>query len=147
MKESESDDIDKILFKLENFGNSNREHWAEGQAFIKHWVFDWFGGYFPWICAADAELNSRIEQFIQLKKIPIILMRRRIHDSNLTISPKTNMKSKLRAWYIYHIRNISRKINNINDAVIITVVDDYDEIFPDTCLRNNDEFYFNHLNI
>ena len=74
-------------------------------------------------------------------------MRRRIHDSNLTISPKTNMESKLRAWYIYHIRNISRKINNINDAVIITVVDDYDEIFPDTCLRNNDEFYFNHLNI
>ena len=72
-------------------------------------------------------------------------MRRRIHDSNLTISPKTGMKSSIRNWYTNYVRTISRKINNINDAVIIKVVDDYDEIFPDTCLRSNNEFYFNYL--
>ncbi len=147
MKESESDDIDKILFKLENFGNSNREHWAEGQAFIKHWVFDWFGGFLPWICAGDSEFHKRTHKFIISKKIPILLMKRRIHDSNLTISPKTGIDSDIRHWYSNYIKKISEKIKNINEAVVIKVVDDYDEIFPDSCLRINDIFYFNNLNI
>ena len=147
MEESESDDIDKIVFKMENFGYSKEKQWACGQFLIKHWVFDWFGGFLPWPCSGDIELHVRIDKFIKLKNIPKILMRRRIHNSNLTVSSKTGMKSNLRRWYTNYVRNISRKIKNINDAIIIKVVDDYDEIFPDTCLRNNDEIYFNNLNI
>ena len=147
MKESESDDIDKIWFQLKNFGYSTQIQWAQGQFLMKHWVFDWFGGFLPWICAADAELHYRIDRFINFKKIEIILMKRRIHTSNLTNSPKTGMSSKLRLWYINYMNNISKQIKNINEAVIIKVVDDYDEIFPDTCLSSNDEFYFNNLNI
>ena len=138
MKESESDDIDRIWFKMENFGYSTEKKWAFGQFWIKHWVFDWFGGFLPWICAGDAEFHARTNKYIKSKKIPIILMKRRIHDSNLTVSPKTGMGSNIRLWYSNYITNISEKIKNINDAVIIKVVDDYDEIFPDTCLRNND---------
>ena len=141
MKESESDDFDKIWFKMENFGYSTEKKWAYGQFLIKHWVFDWFGGFLPWICAADAEFHTRTNKFIKSKRIPIILMKRRIHDSNLTVSPKTGMGSNIRLWYSNYIEEIKEKIKTINDAVVIKVVDDYDEIFPDTCLRN-DEFFF-----
>ena len=147
MKESESDDIDKISFKMENFGFSKGKKWAYGQFLIKHWVFDWFGGFLPWICAGDAEFHTRTGKFIISKKIPIILMKRRIHNSNLIKSPKTGMNSNIRLWYSNYIKNISEKIKNINEAVVVKVVDDYDEIFPDSCLRSNDMFYFNNLNI
>lgn len=147
MQESEFDDIDKIWFKMQNFGYSSEKKWAYGQFLLKHWVFDWFGGFLPWICSGDAEFHARTEKFIKSKRVPIILMKRRIHDSNLTILPKTGMASNIRLWYSNYIKNITEKITNINDAVIIKVVDDYDEIFPDTCLKNNEEFYFNNLSI
>ena len=57
-------------------------------------------------------------------------MKRRIHDSNLTTSPIIGHGTKIRVLHADYINNISRKIININDAIIIKVVEDYIEIFP-----------------
>ena len=131
MKESESKNYDRIFFKTKNFGkNSNTIIWAEGQIFMKHWVFDYFGGFMPWRCGADTEFIIRVDQFINVEKINIILFKRRIHDSNLIVQKKTKYNSKLRKLHSTYINKISKNINNINDAVIIKIINNYYEIFP-----------------
>ena len=129
MKEMEKGNIDKVKFLMENFGDSNLIRYAAGQFLIKHWVIDYFGGFMPWICEADAEFYVRTEKFIVVKNVPIILMMRRIHENNLTINKNTNSASFVRKWNQFYLESFSRKITNINDAVIIRVVGDYKEIF------------------
>ena len=129
INESKFYNYDRIYFKGKNFGNSNTIFWAEGQIFIKHWVFDYFGGFMPWICSADSEFIIRVDQFINVKQINIVLFKRRIHNSNLTVQKKTKLGSKFRYQYVYYINQVSRNISNINDAVIIKIVDNYYEIF------------------
>ena len=128
MKEMEKGNIDKVKFLMENFGDSNLIRYAAGQFLIKHWVIDYFGGFMPWICEADAEFYVRTEKFIVVKNVPIILMMRRIHENNLTINKNTNSASFVRKWNQFYLESFSRKITNINDAVIIRVVGDYKEI-------------------
>ena len=128
MKEMENKNIDKVKFLMENFGNSNLIRYAAGQFLIKHWVFDYFGGFMPWICEGDAEFYVRTDQFLTVKYVPIILMKRRVHDNNLTVNKKTNYQSYVRKWNQLYLESYSRKIQNINDAVIIKVVGDYKEI-------------------
>ena len=135
INESEFYDYDRILFKAKNFGkDSETILWAEGQIFMKHWVFDYFGGFMPWRCSADSEFIIRVDQFINVKKIDIILFKRRIHDSNLTVQKKTKYKSKFRNLHFRYINKISKNINNINDAVIIKVINNYYEIFPNSTI-------------
>ena len=71
MNEIEKNYFDKLNFNMKNFGNETNVIWADGQFLIKHNVFDWFGGFMPWICAADTEFDFRIRKFIQLKKLKI----------------------------------------------------------------------------
>ena len=97
---------------------------------MKHWVFDYFGGFMPWRCAADTEFIKRVGKFIKFKKLKKILFRRRIHDSNLTVQKKSRIKSVFREWHINYINKVTKKIKNINDAVIIKIVNNYKEIFP-----------------
>ena len=128
MKESENENIDSIKFLMEDFGLSTSIRYTFGQFLIKHWVFDYFGGFMPWICEGDAEFYVRTDQFLTVKYVPIILMKRRVHDNNLTVNKKTNYQSYVRKWNQLYLESYSRKIQNINDAVIIKVVGDYKEI-------------------
>jgi len=136
MEKSESEDVDRIMFKCQNFGkNSDHIGWASGQIFMKHWVFDYFGGFMPWRCEGDGEFSNRVDKFLTVIRIPIILMKRRIHDSNLTVAKKTALHSVFRKWHENYRLNISLNIKNINDAVIIKIVDDCQEIFPSTIIK------------
>ncbi len=135
MKESESKNYDMILFKGINFGKKKfkkKKFLAEGQVFMKHWVFDYFGGFMPWRCAADSEFITRVGKFIKIKKLNKILFKRRIHESNLTIQKKTKYKSVYRKLHINYINNVSKNIKNINNAVIIKIINNYNEIFPNS---------------
>ena len=53
MKETENENIDSIKFLMEDFGKGNKIDWTYGQFLIKHWIFDYFGGFMPWICSSD----------------------------------------------------------------------------------------------
>jgi glycosyltransferase involved in cell wall biosynthesis len=135
MEKAESEDVDRIMFLCQNFGNSNNIIWANGQIFMKHWVFDYFGGFMPWRCEGDGEFVNRVDKFLTVVKIPTILMERRIHDSNLTVKKKIGLNSVFRAWHRNYRFNISLNIKNINDAVIIKIVNDFQEIFPNTTIK------------
>ena len=92
MKESESKNYDRIFFKTKNFGKESETIlWAEGQIFMKHWVFDYFGGFMPWKCSADTEYIFRVDKLLNVEKINVILFKRRIHDSNLTVQKKNSL--------------------------------------------------------
>ena len=135
INESEFYNYDRIYFKGKNFGkNSEKILWADGQIFMKHWVFDYFGGFMPWRCAADTEFIFRVDQFINVEKINIILFKRRIHQSNLTVQKKTKMESNFRKLHSRYIKTVSTNINNVNDAVIIKIINNYYEIFPNSTI-------------
>ena len=135
MNESESSDVDRIMFKSKNFGNNSTSiGWAVGQIFMKHWVFDYFGGFMPWKCEGDREFINRIDQFLIIKHINKVLMKRRIHDSNLTVNNETGLYSIFRRWHKSYRINVSMKIKNINQAVIIKTIDNYYEIFSDSII-------------
>jgi hypothetical protein len=70
---SNSDKVDLIKFKFKNFGNNEDVDWALGQIFVKHDVFDWFGGFMPWPCSADDEFFFRIENYLVYQYIDKII--------------------------------------------------------------------------
>ena len=112
---------EKIEFLMLNFGNLRNETYeiAVGQFLLKHWVFDLFGGFMPWICGADSELQFRTDQFLKIKLINKILMKRRIHSSSLTNKNETNYTSTIRKSYIKYIDDYSKNITKIENAIII----------------------------
>ena len=76
---------------------------------MKHWVFDYFGGFLPWKIAADTELTTRIEKFVKFKKLNKVLFKRRIHDINLNVQKKSKIKSVFRKWHINYIKKFQKK--------------------------------------
>ena len=93
-------------FKVENNNviHTGYRRYAAGVIFYKKSVFDVFGGYRTWKCAADSELIQRIEKRIKIKKINKILFERRIHTKSLSNDNKTRVGSDLRVGYHKKIR-------------------------------------------
>ena len=123
---------------MEDFGRGDKIDWRYGQFLIKHCIFD-YGTFMPWICSYQ-EFFERLKFLLILKKISMILMKRIIHNNNLTINSKTSFGSKIRNWQIQYINYISRTIDNVNDAIIIQVIGDFYEVFP-KCLNGNILFF------
>jgi len=132
MNESEKNDIDKLNFNMKNFGRNKKKKKSGGQFLLKHNVFDWFGGFLPWICAADGEFEYRIHRFIIMKSLNQILFYRRVHSNSLTKKKSSNYHSLLRKALLFRVVHISSKIQNFDEAVINTVVNQYYEVFTNT---------------
>lgn len=78
--------------------------YAEGVFSIDKQLFYELGGFKPWRCAADTEFLQRTNGLeIGFNIMKNIAFYRRIHDKNLTISPKTGLKSDLRKEYTEQI--------------------------------------------
>ena len=105
-----------VRFKMKNFGMNSDVSVATGQIYMKHSVFDEFGGYRPWICAADTDFKKRIGVFVKVKVLDKVLMRRRVHGASLTKSKETDGKSKIRSEYAKKIA--AMVIRSKRDAVI-----------------------------
>ena len=122
---------DMITFKMKNFNimtnNTNIED-AYGQFMIKHWVFDYFGGFMPWKCGADEEFKIRVFKFIKILSLKDVLFLRQIHSESLTRSKKTNYSSKERKKKKNYIKKITNKIKNLKQARIDKVTYDFYEI-------------------
>ena len=66
MNESESENPDRIMFMKENFQNIRRQYFGHmNKFFMKHQVFDNFGGFMPWRCEGDSEFFN-IDNFISV---------------------------------------------------------------------------------
>lgn len=118
---------DVVRFKMQNFGKNTITNMACGQIYMKHDIFDEFGGYQPWKCNADSEMEKRVHKFVNLLKIQEVLLRRRIHDTNLTVAKDTNFQSSLRRKYISYVLKLH--VKSRKEAVINKVTNTFTEIY------------------
>lgn len=118
---------DTVHFNYQNFGRKTNVQKSCGQVYMKKSIFEKFGGYKPWVCSGDAELECRIRNLTKDLYLKDILFKRRVHDSNLTVAADTNMRSTLRKKYLAQIR---RDIKKESEAIIDCQTNDYEEVFP-----------------
>ena len=128
----EKGDADFVNFKMENFGRRRGKQMAGGQIWVKHSIFDKFGGYMPWSCSADTEFEIRLKKFVKRKLISKVLFKRRIHTENLTVKKETNFASKVRKKNLSYCNKVSAKIMSADKAVIKRITNKYIEVQPDT---------------
>lgn len=126
-------DCDMLRFNMQNFGLKTNIQQAWGQHAIKRSVFDKFGGYQPWPCAADAEMTKRLGKFINIKLIPDVLFMRRMHRESLTCKPGElqlygGKEGSVREKYKKIVTDMH--INKESEAIINCVTSDFVEIFP-----------------
>jgi glycosyltransferase involved in cell wall biosynthesis len=110
---------------------------------IKKSVFLEMNGFEPWICASDGDFFWRIQsnkyKISQSKDVNIFYRR---HDTNLTSSLSTGMKSQLRKKY-HEIKNdkikrgLSQPLEKLNTSNFLIVNDEFIENY-----RNNNENFF-----
>ena len=122
---------DFVQFKMKNFNVITKKSYlqeAYGQFMMKHWVFDYFGGFLPWKCSADEEFKKRVRKFIKVLTLNEPLLIRNIHPNSLTQSNATNFQSNERKKNLLYIRKKTIKINNFEQARIKKIINDYYEI-------------------
>lgn len=135
----EKGDADFINFKMENFGRRKGTQMAGGQIWVKHSVFDKFGGYMPWTCSADTEFEMRLKKFVKRKTINRVLFRRRIHTENLTVKKDTNFSSSVRKKNLNYCNKVSSKIQSADKAVIKKITNKYIEVLPTTVYESHND--------
>ena len=69
----EKGNCDLVRFKMKNFGLRNSIEEACGQIWLKHEIFDHYGGYIPWLCSGDAKFNIRLANIVKVYKIKTVL--------------------------------------------------------------------------
>ena len=119
---------DMIRFKMKNFNIKTSETSLEdayGQFLIKHWIFDYFGGFMPWKCGSDDEFITRIKNFINVLFLNEVLFIRKIHSESLTQSNETNFFSSERKNKFIYIEKITKKIKTLKEAKIEKVISSY----------------------
>lgn len=114
---------DIIQFYYKNFSSDKSIKQSKGLAHgvicANKKIFNAYGCYMPWKCAADTELLTRLNKFAIIKDIPKILFYRRIHSQSLTQNRITDMKSKIRQEYKNYIKTSSAltpKIETVTSA-------------------------------
>jgi len=122
---------DFVQFKMKNFNVITKKSFlqeAYGQFMMKHWVFDYFGGFLPWKCSADEEFKKRVRKFIKVLTLNESLLIRNIHPKSLTQSNETNFSSKERIKNLLYIKKNTSQIKTFEQARIIKIINDYYEI-------------------
>lgn len=102
------------------------KHWqsnAYGCVLITKDLFERYGGYKPWICAADKELAIRMEQVAKCGFSKKAMYYRTIRNDSLQFSPETCMTSPIRLKYHEYIDTQS-----VNNLIIECVTNSYKEI-------------------
>jgi glycosyltransferase involved in cell wall biosynthesis len=129
IEEVMSIDADLVRFKFFMYFNKNtpirkfHAH-ANGVYRIKKTVFDVFGGYQPWLCAADTEFLQRFRQYGKFKEVSLNkeLFLYRQHNESLTRKiPFSSNSLRLK----YHAMFRGKTYNNF---MIEPVTGEYDMI-------------------
>ena len=99
---------DLITYNFQNFGNQNNSGWACGSHALSKKIFNKYGGYQAWRCAADYDFLTRMQGIVKTKHLNLTYLRR-VHENSLEFSEETNMKSKIREEYHKYIKNETKK--------------------------------------
>lgn len=124
----EKDDANFVNFQLTNFGKRSGTNKACGQVYMKHTLFDKVGGYLPWTCSADSELEMRIRGIAKIKYIKKPLFKRRAHGGNLTMRKDTGYRSTLRMANMRYAMSHKNGFINKQDAVAVLITNEFTEI-------------------
>lgn len=132
-----------VRYYLQNFGDNTISGIAWGTIYITKEMFLKYGGFRPWICAADSELYFRLYYYENLKTIKDILMDRRCHSESLTKSKKTGYHSDIRKPY----QEIVKKMKNhpVENPYIECEVNTYKEIFCDNVNEKAQDEYIKSI--
>lgn len=83
---------------------------ADGVMYIEKNLFISINGYYPWKCAADTEINNRLnKRGIQTYRSSLHCFDRRMHQNNLTRKIDTNFQSPIRKEYSRLIQELRGK--------------------------------------
>ena len=119
-------DADYVRFSFRTFGETRSYMGtAYGAVMLKKWVFLKYGGYMPWICAADYELHERLKKYVPVKLSSVGYLRRLHGTDSLQYAPETGMKSEIRKKYHDYVNSVSPIKPKIG-----CVVNTFTEYFP-----------------
>ena len=124
----EKGDGDMVYFQYVNFGRKGGTSKTCGQIWVRHSIFDEFGGYIPWTCSGDAEFEVRVSKFAKKKFIKKVLMKRRLHGQNLTMRKDTCYHSILRGDNMDYLFNVKNSKIDKKDAIVVTFTNTFTEI-------------------
>lgn len=115
---------------------------AIGQHGMTKEFFKKYGGYRPWICAADKELLERTKNLCTEVFLSNTHLIRKTIPTSLTNAKETKYpSSEIRKQYHEFMDN--EVINCEEDAIITTVVNEYEEITSDIFEFDKDEYMQN----
>lgn len=99
-----------VAFVRMGFQNTNETKGrgaSYGSIIVRKDVIMRYGGYLPWICAADYELATRIGAVERFALITNVCFLRRVREDSLQYSKNTGMNSPIRAKYHEYVKNES----------------------------------------
>lgn len=133
---------DVQIFRFAYLNNKwKTTHNSFGQHFIKKHIFEKFGGYRDWKCAADYDFILRIYKFCRYKYLKDnYLFYYRVSNNSLTHTDKTGMKSKYRQR-LHNFIN-SQNYENENNAKIECITNDFKEINSNINKYQQDNYMF-----
>lgn len=106
-------DCEIITYNYQNFGDQNNSGWACGSHALSKKIFNKYGGYQAWRCAADYDFLVRMNGIVKDKHLNLTYLRR-VHKNSLEFSEETNMKSKIRQEYHNYIKTETKQHRIIN---------------------------------
>lgn len=145
MKEGAGADI--VNFQLINFGKRSGINKACGQVFIRHSFFDRIGGYLPWTCSADSELECRVKGLAKTKFIKKVLLRRRVYGGNLTSKKETGYRSTLRMANMRYVNLHRSGYKSQQEAVVVKLTNNFTEITSSSTVPHVSKFPFPKMDV
>lgn len=145
MVETFMENSDKCDIQVARFAYLNNK-WKTtrvgiGQQFVKKSIFEKYGGYRNWECAADYDFVTRISKFVKLKKLnDKYLFYYRSHNQSLTHTDKTGLKSELRKQLHEFIDN--QDYENEENVKIKCITNTYKEIYSNIHEYNQDSYMY-----
>lgn len=120
-----------FLRKVNEHNKRRSKTFSKGTILIPKEIFNKFGGYMPWMCAADDELLVRLNHFVPVKQLDKFLFTYIQYPTSLTNNSATSMRSQLREEYHKHTDNVSALITEEKDAIIQMETNTYKQLNPE----------------
>ena len=142
MMKSPEGDIYRFYFKYkEGTGRFKSEALSMGQHGIKKDVFLKFGGYRPWLCAADWEMLTRLEKFVKQRYVTnTMLIKYDIPNSLMNAELTRYPGAPLRQKYHSFIEKEKENLNKEEDAIIEMETNTYKEVTSDIYEYNQSSY-------
>lgn len=127
---------DYVIPKTTELKSKNRVKMAQGHILLKKSVFTKFGGFRPFICGADSELQTRLRPYIKISILPDSVSYFRTHNESLTTKNDTGAKSEYRRKVADFIAWETHYLKSEGDAIIQCITANPKKLLEDGVLSD-----------